>query len=1158
MAGKKPDEVLTIGVELESRRALQAMKRLEQEMKGELKNVSKAVSSFGRLNQDVLKDLVHNTKEYIGELDDLELAQTRQVKQLDKIADQIEALQKKQEKASESAKKDIEEQIDLLKKQSNTMSTRVAMKIVSTASTNKMRKDMTEMFGKVADDAGSIFSSFLNKDLKGSFEAFAKGGGKALGFGLQKAASAALRGGGRLKDAGAGLAERGAAKGGMGGSAMSGVGKALQGVGGMFAKLGPMLNTVAKLGPLIGIAASALMAVVKLFIDAEAQAKQFQKDILQSASTAEYLAAAGGDATLAFGGLESTMKDIRNAAYDLENLEWGINADDHKQVINVLTQEGVSLMRLEQEAQAAGKTMYKFAADLTHTSVAYSRAFGVPLQEINQMQAEMMNDLGMSLETTRLQFAQMTRSAAESGIAANKFFSIIRGVSADLSLYNSRLEDAVKTLKALGKVMNPREAQKFMQTAMQGLKNMGRQERLRMTLLAGTGKMSKLVERDIKNKQESIAKQIGETGKFSAEEASKILKSGNKAAINDMVNKLPTEMQGAIREGVIDMGLQKARGGKGVFGVSGASANLGPAGALEAYRSALKGWGGGNSLQEGAGTIGMEMMAENLGISQEQLDQMIKFEAAMDMERETLKSIFQKQASGQALTADEQARLQKAQEQGIKSGNDVATAGYDQIYGTMDEASKKAHEDAGKVENFAKKQADLTSSLLDKLSVLVDFIMNQVYNVFLEIWDLITKIPGIGGSDEERVIKRQALLSKDKGIQEAVQKATDAKGQLDIYAFRANMIGEQGGIGSSVGSAFGHLNEARKGGEHEYEEAIKPVAAMVKMLNDEMDVTRGSQALSAANIDSGKASAVTAAMSGGADLETAMKTAGLSGEEMMAVWQKSVWFLDPMQIAMWGNTLKKTGDMTGQFRAQGSKIDDLTMQLYDKYELGDQAREIDEKRKSYGGQTIATSGFHKTEEGQKLLASTSESTDKTAKSVENTEKALTQPHTAYFKFSNSFLRGDYKRTMEEIMLDSIRQGLFEYFMYSQMDPAEVAKFMGEEGMTAKEFSERVGKEAEEGRTPKDFTGLDYVEADKNAAGGLVTSVNGGLAMVRAAAGEGLASIGPGERILPAGGGRGGDQFNISVNGIGGNDLARFLHVKVADGIAEYKRRQRFV
>lgn len=1155
MAGKKPDEILTIGVELESRRALQAMKRLEQEMKGELKNVSKAVSSFGRLNQDVLQDLVHNTKEYIGELDDLELAQGRQVKQLDKIADQIEALQKKQEKASESAKKDI----DLLKKQSNTMSTRVAMKIVSTASTNKMRKDMTEMFGKVADDAGNIFSSFLNKDLKGSFEAFAKGGGKALGFGLQKAASAALRGGGRLKDAGAGLAERGAAKGGMGGSAMSGVGKALQGVGGIFAKLGPMLNTVSKLGPLIGIAASALMAVVKLFIDAEAQAKQFQKDILQSASTAEYLAAAGGDANLAFGGLESTMKDIREAAYDLENLDWGINADDHKQVINVLTQEGVSLMRLEQEAQAAGKTMYKFAADLTHTSVAYSRAFGVPLQEINQIQAEMMNDLGMSLETTRLQFAQMTRSATESGIAANKFFSIIRGVSADLSLYNSRLEDAVKTLKALGKVMNPREAQKFMQTAMQGLKNMGRQERLRMTLLAGTGKMSKLVERDIKNKQESIAKQIGETGKFSAEEASKILKSGNKAAINDMVNKLPTEMQGAIREGVIDIGLQKSRGGKGVFGVSGASANLGPAGALEAYRSALKGWGGGNSLQEGAGTIGMEMMAENLGISQEQLDQMIKFEAAMDMERDTLKSIFQKQASGQELTADEQARLQKAQEQGIRSGTDVDKAGYDQIYGTMDEASKKAHEDAGKVENFAKKQADLTSSLLDKLSVLVDFIMNQVYNVFLEIWDLVNGISDpMGVKAQERTIKRQALLSRDKGQQEAVQKASDATGKLDIFAYRANMIGEEGGIGSSIANAFDHLTEARKGGELEYAEAQKPVAALVKMLNDSMDSARGAQALSAAGIDDERAGTVTSAMAGGADLQTAMKSAGLSTEEMMAVWQKSVWFLDPMQIAMWGNHIKQAGDMTGQFRARGSQMDDLTMQLYDKNAMGDQARKIDEMRKSYGGQTIATSGFHKTEEGQKLLASTSEATDKTAKSAEGTEKALTTPHTAYFKFSNSFLRGDYKRTMEEIMLDSIRQGLFEYFMYSQMDPAEVAKFMGEEGMTAKEFSERVGKEAEEGRTPKDFTGLDYVEADKNDAGGLVTSVNGGLAMVRAAAGEGLASIGPGERILPAGGDRGGDQFNISVNGIGGNDLARFLHVKVADGIAEYKRRQRFV
>jgi hypothetical protein len=77
----------------------------------------------------------------------------------------------------------------------------------------------------------------------------------------------------------------------------------------------------------------------------------------------------------------------------------------------------------------------------------------------------------------------------------------------------------------------------------------------------------------------------------------------------------------------------------------------------------------------------------------------------------------------------------------------------------------------------------------------------------------------------------------------------------------------------------------------------------------------------------------------------------------------------------------------------------------------------------------------------------------------------------------------------------------------------------------------------------------------NAAGGLVTGISGGMAQVSPAAGEGLASVGRGERILPAGGGSA--SIAIHVNGIGGQDLANFLKEKVNQGIHEYKRREKF-
>ena len=79
----------------------------------------------------------------------------------------------------------------------------------------------------------------------------------------------------------------------------------------------------------------------------------------------------------------------------------------------------------------------------------------------------------------------------------------------------------------------------------------------------------------------------------------------------------------------------------------------------------------------------------------------------------------------------------------------------------------------------------------------------------------------------------------------------------------------------------------------------------------------------------------------------------------------------------------------------------------------------------------------------------------------------------------------------------------------------------------------------------------------NAAGGLVTGISGGMAQVSPAPGEGLASVGRGERILPAGAGGGGASIAISVNGLGGQDLANFLKEKVNQGVHEYKRREKF-
>jgi hypothetical protein len=83
---------------------------------------------------------------------------------------------------------------------------------------------------------------------------------------------------------------------------------------------------------------------------------------------------------------------------------------------------------------------------------------------------------------------------------------------------------------------------------------------------------------------------------------------------------------------------------------------------------------------------------------------------------------------------------------------------------------------------------------------------------------------------------------------------------------------------------------------------------------------------------------------------------------------------------------------------------------------------------------------------------------------------------------------------------------------------------------------------------------------------MVTGIANGLAVV-APTGEGLAAVGPGEQILPAGAGKGKSStpapqggpttFQINVNGVGAQDLKKIIEQKVNEGIYEYKRREKF-
>src|SRR5690606_37909444 len=192
------------------------------------------------------------------------------------------------------------------------------------------------------------------------------------------------------------------------------------------------------------------------------------------------------------------------------------------------------------------------------------------------------------------------------------------------------------------------------------------------------------------------------------------------------------------------------------------------------------------------------------------------------------------------------------------------------------------------------------------------------------------------------------------------------------------------------------------------------------------------------------------------------------------------------------------------------------------------------------------------DEQTSLTESSNETLSTIATGTNDIQKTMSQRGV---KLDRGQLKGDVANEMETAMLAALRQALYEYYLYSGIqDRSKVAQAFGKAG-GAKAGAAAMGGIM--GRDPVSAEGaLAEIQASANSGGGLVPGINGGLAQVAAAAGEGVASVGRGERIVPAGGG-GGNTFPISVNGIGGRDLANLIETKVVEGIREFKRREKF-
>ncbi len=1042
----------------------------------------------------------------------------------------------------------------------------------------KAMKGFANATRETISEAAEIFNKLRAKDLPGAFE----DGGKLVGKVIEKT----FKGSGKfLSNAGKVLSEKGKMAGGVGGGAMKAMGGLMKGIG-------PLLQMVGKLGPLISSVSTVVVGLVKLFIDAEAQAKEINKEIMESAGSAGFFADNMGDANSAAADLGETLKEIRDSATSLDNLQWGITKETHTAVIKSLEAEGITLSRIKKEFEATSKATKDSAGyvkdwgSMVQLDVAYSRAFGVSLNELTSLQSDLMTEMGMGFADVEKSFSQMTTGAAESGMAANKFFAIIRSASADMNLYNSRMSESVHILTALGKVMSPKNASKFMQTAQGALKGMGRIDRLKLNLLGG-GKMAGLVTKDLGRKAGDLAKQISSKGggQVSTQD---ILDSSKDT--DEILAKVPDELKGTMREAIIEMRTDQKMSGKGVYGAGLAARNLGPGAALQAMKDALMPFGGGaKTLGEARGNLGTEQMAEQLGISEDQLSSMVKFESAMDDQRKMLKKNLRDQKvrdrldkAGIKLTGDD-----------AKDSQAIDQAGYDDILDTMDEGDKKIFQDSSKQIDYAKQTSEYTQGVLDKLGVIMDFLMNQLYDIFVDIWDSIGDVLGFmnkGVQIDKREVQKYVYKSKDKEMMKLWKESGEnaAVFQEKMLSKTFGKDGVQGVIDSSdkAGDATQKALEALQSYQHQmeegtasgedleglkkaYQDALKNSdkhlelsSAIRQGINDQtagMNDQKNWQKWAGSKADSSEiikgivksaglddfADDISDRVSKGSGLIEAAHEAHLTDDQIDALTKSAMKTMPPAKAVAVMQAYDKVKGAQGGDAAPTAQAQAAAKSDSPGTPAPAAASAVSIPSAASAPSAPAPSMPAASDPVQQIAAKQEDLKDMNADqlaAVTESGSTLNDIFRALrvkgVRMDWKFHKEDYETMVQKGVLDAARIALLEYFLYSKLKD-DVVESAIRDGMKPEQLGPAVMDMIQKGTKSGDISEI----AKPNAAGGIPMSP---------APGEAFASVKPlSEAIVPLDklGGGGGGLVELRVTG----DLARFIDARVVDGNVKFNK-----
>jgi hypothetical protein len=687
----------------------------------DIKNISNAAAEFS-------KDLSHAARSSIKDLaklgKELDAAKKKARELKDKAAS---ASTPEEEKAAAVGISEAQKEVEKLTRQVKDHRKVDKQYVQELKHVVKTQKKYSEELKKTASYTGKDFRKDFSSSMGKSYSGGRKGGPMTALKGVHGVYKA-----GKQYSAGV--------------SARSALAKSAAGGAGGGAGPGGLAVGLSKLVPILGGAIAGFAAFLGFIMKCSDAITAMNKTLLDGTGFANDFTSGSKAYTSALDQMRSGSKDAT-----LGLLKFGGTTETTAKTVNAYMKEasGSIIQTRDTMKSLGGGDVTKGIELLSKNALLYGKALGMETTDVALMMGKLEQEVGLGAGQVQDVMGDIVKAAATSNMPVSKFMGIFHSVTPDLELYINRIEELTGVMKLLSKNMSAADVKKFMDAFSKGFQGKSFSDRVKDVVVANAGgvDVSKTLKEDFEKKADVIAISLGESG----DAWRKAFKAGDKGGMQAALIQAKADgAKGATIGEAQKLGNMEATRKKGgVLNLATAVKGAGIGATMkiiEAQISAID-----KTHKQGDQITGMqEQVAESRGISQEQITALNSFNASMNLYTKSLKdygstgSISMDKALKEIIASRTPGRDPKdvsLKEMALASSGDIESA--------VEMSNEMQKEDARTTEDLAQEQTDATLSVSDKISNVLGYILEQIYekmsflvkivgNIFNSILDLLS------------------------------------------------------------------------------------------------------------------------------------------------------------------------------------------------------------------------------------------------------------------------------------------------------------------------------------------------------------------------------------------------------------------------------------